>query len=58
MHFLGMSGMPRRIPDYPDAYYSLNILSSAGSAITIVSLIIFIEVINQLIYKKDKENAF
>lgn len=57
MHFLGMSGMPRRIPDYPDAYYFLNMVSSAGSAITIVSIIVFVEVINQLIYKRDKENA-
>jgi heme/copper-type cytochrome/quinol oxidase subunit 1 len=57
MHFLGMSGMPRRIPDYPDAYYFLNMVSSAGSAITIVSIIVFVEIINQLIYKRDKENA-
>jgi cytochrome c oxidase subunit 1 len=57
MHFLGMSGMPRRIPDYPDTYYFLNIVSSTGSAVTIVSLIVFLEIINQLIYIRDKENA-
>jgi hypothetical protein len=32
-------------------------VSSAGSAITIVSIIVFVEVINQLIYKRDKENG-
>ena len=57
MHFLGLAGMPSRIPDYPDAYYLLNIVSSSGSAITIVSLVVFIEIISQLIYKKDQENA-
>jgi len=58
MHFLGMSGMPRRIPDYPDAYYFLNVVSSAGSAITIVSIIVFIEVINDLIYQKKREEVY
>jgi len=58
MHFLGMSGMPRRIPDYPDAYHFLNMVSSAGSAITIVSIIVFIEVINDLIYQKKREDVY
>ena len=42
MHFLGVNGMPRRIPDYPDAFAGWNYVSSVGSIISTVSLVLFI----------------
>lgn len=40
-HFLGMDGMPRRIPDYPEAFAYFNQISSYGYMIMATSMAIF-----------------
>ena len=42
MHWLGVAGMPRRIPDYPDAFYTFNKIASWGAEISAFSLVIFL----------------
>jgi len=41
-HFLGLQGMPRRIPDYADAMHGWNMISSYGAYISFASTLFFI----------------
>lgn len=45
MHFLGLAGMPRRIPDYPVAFAGWNYWASMGSVITFASIILFFYIV-------------
>jgi cytochrome c oxidase subunit I len=51
MHFLGLAGMPRRIPDYPIVFYGWNHLASIGSYTTLVGSLVFFYAILEAIFR-------
>jgi cytochrome c oxidase subunit 1 len=56
-HFLGLAGMPRRIPDYPDAYAGWNYWSSIGSYIAFAGALWFLVVVAEMFMKKRPAKA-
>ena len=63
MHFLGLGGMPRRIPDFPDAFSGWNSVCSLGSYISFFSslfffYIVYITLLDKKNNKYEKNNNF
>ena len=50
MHLLGLAGLPRRIPDYPEGYAGWNFIMTFGSLLTALSLLIFFLVVISSIF--------
>ncbi len=57
MHFLGLAGMPRRIPDYPDAFAGWNEVASVGAFISYAGTIWFVLVALYTVFAGKKVGA-
>ena len=53
-HFLGLAGMPRRYADYPDAFAHWNFVSSVGSYISGIAVLIFLTGTTLAFLRKEK----
>jgi heme/copper-type cytochrome/quinol oxidase subunit 1 len=57
MHFLGLAGMPRRIPDYPDAFSGWNAVASFGSLISALSALLFFYIVYETLVSNRKKEV-
>ena len=49
-HFLGLAGMPRRYPDYPEIYAGWNAISSYGAYLSFASTLLFVFIALQAVF--------
>jgi heme/copper-type cytochrome/quinol oxidase subunit 1 len=58
LHFAGLAGFPRRYADYPDAYFYWNQISSIGSQITLIGVILFLYILYSSLHSSHKLVSF
>lgn len=51
-HFLGLAGIPRRYVDYPDTFFTWNLISSFGSILSLVGVIFLFFIVWESIVSK------
>jgi len=54
MHFMGLAGMPRRIPDYPEAFAGWNMVASVGAYISGISILLFLYILYRVFTSKER----
>jgi cytochrome c oxidase subunit 1 len=54
MHFLGLAGMPRRIPDYPDAFTNWNVICSLGGFLSGLAALLFLFIVGYTLLRGKK----
>ncbi len=57
MHFLGLQGMPRRYPDYPDAFAGWNLISSLGGYLGGLAVLVFLYVVYRTFTSGERVSA-
>ena len=53
-HFLGLAGMPRRLADYPDAFHGWNLVSSLGSYVSGIGVLVFLYAMVEAFLRKER----
>lgn len=53
MHFMGLAGMPRRIPDYHEAFAEWNHIASMGSMVSVVATIVFLALLFHAFWRSE-----
>jgi cytochrome c oxidase subunit I len=56
-HFLGADGMPRRYPDYPQAFWGWNFVSSLGAYVSGIAFLVFFYVLYRTFSSKTRVAA-
>jgi cytochrome c oxidase subunit I len=57
MHFLGLAGMPRRVPDYPAAFTGWNEVATIGAYISAVGVVVFIYLVVRTLMAGERVGA-
>ena len=54
MHFSGLAGMPRRVPDYPDAFAPWNYVSTVGAYISFAGVLLFLYIVYRTFSSRER----